>query len=645
MPSVARTTILREQQLNLTTGESDIQDVLSVLTLISQDTNITSAGIGAAFDIIHQMGSISQPTQENVASVVDILSILAMLDKGMIMEAEMMNGAVSRATMALKNILLAVNVPSNQTFQQVAANLVVQVIDSKSDGVRDGIVFSIIGDDSQSFDESDIQLSTDNLDSGNLGDVVQAAIVIGPGTIDEGTMRNIAFTVYRDDALFVMDGQVGSNDGRRNITVNTNIIGASLGTSETTPLNAPVTITLAHKQVRYQSLHELVCRFYLLNGQISSHLYQIVKPTESDIEYVFIKQNATNPQCVFWEYTTNAWSSDGCDMTNTSETHTECQCNHLTNFAVLMDVSGIPRRSERVEQVLRILSYIGCSLSILGLLVTLAVYSTDRKLRCLQHIWILMCLCITLLFLYVFFIIMTALDRYPGEPEVGPGLCGVIAAGLHFTTLSSMSWMGVEGINMFEIVMDSYIPLFMIKASIIAWGLPAAIVLITGAISRQNYANSDYCFLQKWPLVGGLLIPMAIILAHNVIIFALVRCLVRINRRQEIMRRLKNGIGVLLLLGLTWLVGYYTVTEQLNLAVHVIFILLNSLQGFFIFVFYVLRQPQSRARLRERLGCCFHDSPLTVGANTMSMKQMRMTGTGNPVNKSDIDEHVYEDVS
>ena len=47
------------------------------------------------------------------------------------------------------------------------------------------------------------------------------------------------------------DVQVGSNDGRRNITVNTNIIGASLGTSETKPLNEPVTITLAHKQVRY----------------------------------------------------------------------------------------------------------------------------------------------------------------------------------------------------------------------------------------------------------------------------------------------------------------------------------------------------------------------------------------------------------
>eukprot|EP00057_Strongylocentrotus_purpuratus_P001294 XP_001197846.2 PREDICTED: G-protein coupled receptor 126-like [Strongylocentrotus purpuratus] len=271
-----------------------------------------------------------------------------------------------------------------------------------------------------------------------------------------------------------------------------------------------------------------------------------------------------------------------------------------------------------------------------------------------------MCLCITLLFLYIFFIIMTVLDRYPGDPVVGPGLCGVIAAGLHFTTLSSMSWMGVEGINMFLMVvrvMDSYIPLFTTKAAVIACGIPAVIVLLTAVISRQNYLNSDYCFLQKWPLVGGLLIPMAFILALNLIIFALVmRRLVRIKSgggkasesnsetRHEIMRRLKSAIGILVLLGLTWFVGYFTVIEQINLAVHVIFILLNSLQGFFIFVFYILRQPQSRARLRERLCCCFHNSPLTTDAGSVSMKQMRMTGTENPVNRSYIDEHVYEDV-
>ncbi|XP_030850240.1 uncharacterized protein LOC105441955 [Strongylocentrotus purpuratus] len=105
---------------------ADVQDVLSFLTVISQDKNINYAGVSAAFDIIHQTVSISQPTQENVASVVDILSILATLDKGLIMEAEMMDGAVSRATVALEEILLASKVPSNQAFQHVASNLVVQ---------------------------------------------------------------------------------------------------------------------------------------------------------------------------------------------------------------------------------------------------------------------------------------------------------------------------------------------------------------------------------------------------------------------------------------------------------------------------------------------------------------------------------------
>ena len=156
---------------------------------------------------------------------------------------------------------------------------------------------------------------------------------------------------------------------------------------------------------------------------------------------------------------------------------------------------------------------------------------------------------------------------------------------------------------------------------------------------------------------------MAFILVHNLIIFALVmRRLVRIKSgggkaselkseaRHEIMRRLTNGIGILLLLGLTWLVGYLTVIEQLNLAVHVIFILLNSLQGFFIFVFYVLRQPQSRARLREHLVCCFHDSFSVTRSGSMGMKQRTMTATYDPipgnkpvVSKSDIDQHVYKE--
>lgn len=36
---------------------------------------------------------------------------------------------------------------------------------------------------------------------------------------------------------------------------------------------------------------------------------------------------------------TGGWSSKGCDLISRNNTHISCQCNHMTSFAVLMDIS------------------------------------------------------------------------------------------------------------------------------------------------------------------------------------------------------------------------------------------------------------------------------------------------------------------
>ena len=46
------------------------------------------------------------------------------------------------------------------------------------------------------------------------------------------------------------------------------------------------------------------------------------------------------PQCVYWDYVSNAWSDDGCHAVMSNITHTHCSCNHLTNFALLMSHSN-----------------------------------------------------------------------------------------------------------------------------------------------------------------------------------------------------------------------------------------------------------------------------------------------------------------
>ena len=63
--------------------------------------------------------------------------------------------------------------------------------------------------------------------------------------------------------------------------------------------------------------------------------------------------NVYNPSCSFWEYSTRTmdgkWSEFGCKLVDTNFTHSTCSCNHLTNFAVLMDVKGIKVRQETVD--------------------------------------------------------------------------------------------------------------------------------------------------------------------------------------------------------------------------------------------------------------------------------------------------------
>ena len=75
---------------------------------------------------------------------------------------------------------------------------------------------------------------------------------------------------------------------------------------------------------------------------------------------------------MFWNFTLNSWSDVGLSegrvvesQSGVSEVH--CLSTHLTSFAVLMDVSG----SLPSSVALSVLSYIGCGISIVCLILTM----------------------------------------------------------------------------------------------------------------------------------------------------------------------------------------------------------------------------------------------------------------------------------
>lgn len=124
------------------------------------------------------------------------------------------------------------------------------------------------------------------------------------------------------------------------------------------------------------------------------------------------------------------------------------------------------------------------------------------------------------------------------------------------------------------------------------------------------------CFIQKWSLMGGLLVPMTIILLVDTVIFILAmrhlkqsaRMKGRVKKdyrdqRQGTLERIQNGISMLILLGFSWITGYLSLIN-VDIA-NTLFIISNSLLGFFIFVMYCLRKATIREQWRRRLSCGF----------------------------------------
>ncbi|XP_058823552.1 latrophilin Cirl [Topomyia yanbarensis] len=118
----------------------------------------------------------------------------------------------------------------------------------------------------------------------------------------------------------------------------------------------------------------------LLNSKVISaslgkgrHI-QLSQPIRMILKHLRTK-NVSNPACVFWNYIDHAWSEDGCYVEYTNTTHTVCMCNHLTNFALLIDAIDETQLSllSIIDDDIKILIYI--SIAICVVIVVIALFA------------------------------------------------------------------------------------------------------------------------------------------------------------------------------------------------------------------------------------------------------------------------------
>jgi hypothetical protein len=58
--------------------------------------------------------------------------------------------------------------------------------------------------------------------------------------------------------------------------------------------------------------------------------------------------------CVYWDFETEMWSSNGCYLIldDSDRDHSVCECNHLTNFAAIMDMSGRETNDHSIKSLM-----------------------------------------------------------------------------------------------------------------------------------------------------------------------------------------------------------------------------------------------------------------------------------------------------
>ncbi|KAM6924195.1 adhesion G-protein coupled receptor G6-like [Xenentodon cancila] len=352
------------------------------------------------------------------------------------------------------------------------------------------------------------------------------------------------------------------------------------------------------------------------------------------------KQPEDKVQCMFWDFQKNGglggWNGSGCETRSISSHQTICLCDHLTHFAVLLDVSRAVI-TEADSHILTIISYVGCGLSSIFLGFTLVTYLVFGKLRRDNPSKILINLSIALLGLSMLFLLDSWLSSFSNY-----GLCIATAAALHYFLLASFTWMGLEAVHMYFAlvkVFNTYVPMYILKFCAVGWGIPLVIVSLVLAIDKDAYGSSlpkktlvalesteQFCWLQDDIFFYVTVVAFVLlVLVCNMSVFVVVLIQIKkmttnkkSTKSRSAVQDLRAAVGLTVLLGLTWSMGFFSFGPG-RLVIMYLFTICNTLQGFFVFLFHCLMKENVRNQWRIYLCCrCFRQGESSAWSQSMT---------------------------
>uniref|UniRef100_A0A8C2GU86 Adhesion G protein-coupled receptor L3.1 n=1 Tax=Cyprinus carpio TaxID=7962 RepID=A0A8C2GU86_CYPCA len=325
-----------------------------------------------------------------------------------------------------------------------------------------------------------------------------------------------------------------------------------------------------------------------------SNKVYLSEPVVFTVKHIQSKENF-NPNCSFWSYSkrtmTGYWSTQDCRLLGTNRTHTSCSCTHLTNFAVLMAHVEFNKPGQVNELLLDVITWVGILLSLVCLLICIFTFCFFRGLQSDRNT-IHKNLCISLFIAETLF--LTGINRI---------VCAVFAALLHFFFLAAFTWMFLEGVQLYIMLVEVFESEYSRTKYfyLTGYGVPAVIVAVSAAVDYRSYGTERVCWLRLdtyfiWSFIG----PATLIIMLNVIFLGI--ALYKMFHHTAILKpdsgcldNIKSwvigAIALLCLLGLTWAFGLMYINES-TVTMAYLFTIFNSLQGMFIFIFHCILQKK-----------------------------------------------------
>uniref|UniRef100_A0A452J6Q6 Uncharacterized protein n=1 Tax=Gopherus agassizii TaxID=38772 RepID=A0A452J6Q6_9SAUR len=345
--------------------------------------------------------------------------------------------------------LLADNVKEPARFVTTRQNVVLEVTVLNTEGQVQELVFP-----QEYASENSIQLSAKTIKQNSRNGVVKVVFIL---------YNNLGFFLSTENATVKLSGEAGAPSPT--LVVNSQVIAASINKeSSRVFLMDPVIFTLSHLEAK----------------------------------------NHFNANCSFWNYSERSmmgyWSTQGCRLVETNKTHTTCACSHLTNFAVLMAHREI-YQGHINELLLSVITWVGIVISLVCLAICISTFCFLRGLQTDRNT-IHKNLCISLFLAELLFLIGIDKTQY----EIA---CPIFAGLLHYFFLAAFSWMCLEGVHLYLMLVEVFESEYSRKKYYYLGGycFPALVVGIAAAIDYRSYGTDKACWLRVdnyfiWSFIG-----------------------------------------------------------------------------------------------------------------------------------------------